>query len=173
MAGETYGVIEAQRRFRAWMPQLTTHGQSSVYGAMLGFFSIDGTATPTVPQLAALVRMHPESVRKILRQLETIGALMRVGDRPVQSADGVARGGRVPVWSIPNQASEGLPGMESQPSREPIPTKPRKHPNQASEGLPLNVERLKEAESLDPKTCPHVPVDSDGYCTACKTEVAS
>ncbi|MEX1037866.1 MAG: hypothetical protein WDZ96_03305 [Acidimicrobiia bacterium] len=102
---DSYGIVEAQRRCRDWMPLLKTTGQRAVYGAMLAFFSIDGTSTPTNTQLAEVVGMHPSSVRKILGQLETIGALMRVGDRPVMSSAGVARGGRIVIWSIPKRAA--------------------------------------------------------------------
>jgi hypothetical protein len=59
MAEETYGVIEAQRRFRKWMPYLRTLGQRAVYGALLSFFSMDGAATPTAPQIVELVDRGP------------------------------------------------------------------------------------------------------------------
>jgi hypothetical protein len=64
---------------------------------------------------------------------------MRVGERPVLSSEGIARGGRIVVWSIPKRASEGAP---------------------------LKVEKLKASE------CLHLPVDDDGYCTACGTELS-
>ncbi len=141
MAEETYGVVEAQRRFREWMPYLKTLGQRAVYGALLSFFSIDGTATPTASQLAKLVRMHPASVRKIMRQLEEIGAVVRVGERPNLTAAGVARGGRIPVFSIPKRASEGASG-DSQARSEAIPSAPKRVPKRASKGAQLNVEKL-------------------------------
>lgn len=145
---DTYGVIEAQRRFRDWAPELKTLGQRAVYGALLGFFSVDGTASPTYGQLAQLVGMHPSSVRKIIGQIEEIGAVMRVGDRPILSASGLAHGGRVVIWSFPKRASEGATG-ESHVRREPVPSAPRDRPKRASEGAPLNVEMLKALRAIE------------------------
>ena len=163
MGSDTYGVVEAQIRFRQWMPQLKTTGQRAVYGAMLGYFGIDGRATPTARQLAALTRFTSRSVRRIIVQLEEIGALMRVGERPVVSSDGVARGGRVVIWSIPIGPLEDLVGEEPQEDREPVPIGPRSTPNRTPEGPPLKVEKLKAAD------CLHRPIDTEGYCTACGT----
>ena len=97
----TFGVVEAQRRFRYWSPTLATTGQRAVYGAMLAFAGMDSVITPTYDQLAGTVGMHPSSVRRIVGELEQRGALMRVGDRPVTTGAGVAKGGRIPKWAIP------------------------------------------------------------------------
>lgn len=167
-AADPYGVIEAQRRFRAWMPTLDTHGQREVYGAVLGYFSIDGTATPTAEQLATLCSMHVQSVRRILRQLIEFGALVEVGRRPVLNREGIARGGSVAIWTIPPAPSGvqvGVSEMDSHPRPVAIPPAPKSRPTRAPEGAPLKVEKLKAAN------CSHSAMDEDGYCTACGSDV--
>ena len=182
MADELYGVLEAQRRCREWMPHLKTNGQTAVYGALLTFFSMDGTATPSYPQIAELVRMHPSSVRKILGQLEELGALMRVGERPRLDSRGIAHGARLVIWSIPTRASEGAGGVDSQARPNAIPSAPKRGSKRALRGAPLKVEKLRGSkepktdpspERNNPKDCSHQATDDEGYCAGCLTQVVA
>lgn len=173
-----YGVVEGQRRAREWLPHLRTPGQRVVLGVMLAFCGLDGLIQPTYGQIAELAGYHPSSARKIVGQLERMGALMRAGERPVLDAEGVARGGRVIVWSIPTRASEGAHGNTSQPRRAAIPSAPFNGSKRASRGAPLKVGKLKSlehttggvAERFEPSQCPHNAKDDEGYCTACWTQ---
>lgn len=162
MARETYGIIEAQRRFREWMPHLSNEGERTVYGALLSYFGMDGKATPTAAQLASLTDYQSRSVRRILQRLEKAGALMRVGSRPVADSHGLARGGSIPIWTIPSRTLEG-PGGDSQQDPNPIPAGPKRTSSRTELGHPLIVEKLK------PSDCRHLPIDEEGYCTACGT----
>jgi hypothetical protein len=177
MNTEFYGVVEAQRRAREWFPLLRTPGQRIVFGVLLAFFSLDGTATPTATAVAGLAGMHPQSVRKSLKQLEEIGAIARVGDRANLNADGIARGSRIAIWTIPNCADR-LAWESAQLRPEPIPPAPKRVSRRASGGSPLKVEKLNDdwttggtAEPYSPDRCPHHPVDADGYCTGCHSQV--
>ena len=83
-------------------------------------------------------------VRKILGQLEELGALMRVGERPRLDSGGVAHGGQLIIWSIPKRASEGAGGVGSQARPDAVPSAPKPGAKRASEGAPLKVEVIEE-----------------------------
>ena len=152
---ELYGVIEAQRRYRGWMPFLRTLGQRAVFGCLLGFMSLDGNCTPTAPQIASECELHVQAVRKILRQLEEeVGCVMRMGSRANLSSDGVARGSRIPIRTFPPAPTDS--GGDSQLSREPIPPAPKAAPTRASGNSPLKVEELKGIEGC-------AKCDSNGF----------
>ena len=126
------------------------------------FCNLDGTFTPTYGQVAELVDMNPNSVRRITRRLWELGALIRVADRPVIN-EGIARGGRIPVWSIPLAPSEArLEDPHSRPKA--VPSAPKRAPTRASKGAPLRVEKLNPAGCSHPN-----PEDPDGYCYDCDT----
>lgn len=149
-------------------------------GVMMSFCGLDERIQPTYKQVADLAGMHPSSARRIAGQLEDIGALVRIGERPVLSAEGVARGGRVVIWSIPKRASQGAGRDIGQASTPSIPGASHIESRRAAEGATLKVERLKPqrehttggvAATYPKETCPHLPIDEDGWCTACLSQI--
>ena len=177
---DTYGIVEIVIRARGWHPEMRTLGQLAVFGVMLTFCDQKtGTFTPTNPQVAEATGLHPSSVRRIVKELETVGALTRVGQRSVRTAEGIARGGNIPIWSVPPAPSDAHSG-NPHPRPNNTPPAPKQGSTRAPEGAPLKVEKLKEEKEsktdpspkkLDPQTCRHRAKDEDGYCTACGSQV--
>ncbi len=169
---ETYGLLEILRRARGWMPKLRTSGQRCVFGALIMFSDHrNGIFTPTYGQIADLTGYHESSVRRITKQIEAIGAIVRVGDRPVATAEGIARGGKVPLRSVP-PAPPNARVDQTQRRNFDTPPAPRMSSTRSFGGTPLKVEELSESifssnSKLDPAECDHRPVDEDGYCTKC------
>ena len=174
---DTYGIIEALRRTRQWTPLLKTEGQRLVLLALASFCGTDGQIQPTSRQVADVTGYRSRSVRRIIPQLEDRGAIARIGERPVIDSDGIARGGRIIIWTIPIGPSEDLVG-DSQEDSNRIPIGAEPNPNRTLRGTTLKVEKLKEhktnpsPEKNDPQTCGHRVVDDDGYCTACASQVS-
>ena len=169
MSDSLYGIVEANRRARGWFPELMTIGQRAVYGILLSFCGLDGQITPTYQQLAQLADMHQSSARRIVKQLETLEAIVRIGDRPVLTSGGIAKGGRIIIWSIPPAPSEAHLANSQARSRA-IPSAPKTTSKRALRGAPLKVEVEKKLQTDE---CPHIPIDEDGYCTACSTQVTN
>ncbi len=174
---ETYGIVEIVIRARGWHPEMRTLGQLAVFGVMLTFCDQKiGIFTPTYPQIAQLTGLHPSSVRRIVKELETVGALTRVGRRSVLTAEGIARGGNIPIWSVPPAPLDAHPG-DSHARPNHTPPAPKQGSTRASEGAPLKREKLKESKTdpspkkLDHRSCPHRAMDTEGWCTACGTQV--
>ena len=151
----TFGIVEAAQRARAWAPLARTEGQRLVLLAVVCFVGRDSTASPTSAQLAQVTGYQPSSVRRILKQLESLGAIAQVGQRPVYDRDGAGRGGRVAVWQIPPAPLEDtvplLPvsdGGDHHPRPGATPLSPPGLPTVSSEGAPLGVEEV-ESEVFD------------------------
>lgn len=148
---ELYGILQAAPETRRWLPYLGSEGQRLVLSVLtLHVESEHSLASPSAVDLAAMCGYHPQSVRRILGQLEEVGVLTCVGSRPVYSLNGTAHGGRIRVWAvnsapaeITNSASKGLLGNESHARPGSLPSAPWKPPNSASEGA-----RLKDLKDL-------------------------
>lgn len=102
---QPYGIILAAQRARWWLPRLGGKNgkvDRAVVSALVLFVEVDGTASPTAPQLAEATHLHVQTVRVALRRLsEKGGPLAKIGERPVYSDDGDRyKGGRVGVYAI-------------------------------------------------------------------------
>ena len=146
-------MVEAGRRVRDhWARQCTTEGQQRVLMMLVLFTGKMSIAEPTAVQLAQCLGMHPGSVRRILQQLETLGAVTRVGTRPVYTSSGTAHGSKVPQWSIspaPVGATDTGPhprtGVELAPSHPRTPAESlalTSHPNSTPRARHWEVGKL-------------------------------
>lgn len=113
---DSFGIVEASQRARAWCPMLETKAQRAVLMAIVMFMRKESYADPAASQLAPIVGMEVNSVRRTLRQLEALGAIVSVGSRPVYDSAGTGRGGKVSQWAVP-PAPGGSVGDLSHPRR--------------------------------------------------------
>jgi len=156
------------------MVQLRNSGQRSVFGALVMFCSQKtGVFTPTYGQVAHLTGFHESSVRRIVKELEEIGAVVRVDERSVLTAEGIARGGKVPIRTIPPAPQAARVG-DYESRNTDTPPAPSSTATRSSDGAPLKNEKLTEAVfNSDSKIpfdeCDHRPMDDEGYCTKCET----
>lgn len=175
MAG--YGIVEAARRARSWCPLLETEGQRLVLLTLVAFMRSDSVADPTSGQLRDVCGYHPSSIRRILGQLEELGAISPTGHRPVYDRDGVGRGGKVTLWMIPPAPSGATVApaplaatvVNSHPRPGARPPAPSSTPTRASEGAPLRTEKLREEESTSSiEECDHdFGSGLPGFCSKC------
>ena len=156
---DLYGILRAAPDARGWLPALKSEGQRLVLSVLtLHVESEHSLASPSAVALGELCGYHPQSVRRILGQLEEAGVLTCVGSRPVYTLNGTAHGGRIRIWAvnsvpgeITNRASEGLVGNDSHARPGSLPTAPWKPPNSASEGAPSEeLKDLKRAAADSP-----------------------
>ena len=164
MVTPTWGIVEGAQRARDWMPLLGTEGQRLILACVVLFMNADSTSDPTIDQLVAVSRFHRRSVRRLLKQLEELGALSLAGTRPVHDSKGVGRGGKVNLWSVPpapNEAHLALAPNTAQVGNSQVrpgefPSAPGSAANGAQLGALLSTE-LTEQENL---SCAHEFEDS-------------
>lgn len=121
MQRELYGILQAAPEARRWLPHLESKGSSAVLAIMTLFVETSSSlASPSVTELSRLSGYHRSSVHRFLGDLEQRGVLTRVSSRPVYDLNGVAKGGKVPVWAlnpapdvITTDASDGTVGVNA------------------------------------------------------------
>lgn len=155
MVTPTWGIVEGAQRARSWMPSLGTEGQRLILACVVLFMGADSTSGPTIGQLVAVSGFHRRSVRRLLNQLEELGALSLVGTRPVYDSKGVGRGGKVNLWTVPVAPDEAHMG-DSQWRPGARPGAPGSAASGAQLGAPLIVD-LVDKENL---SCAHEFEDS-------------
>ena len=122
MARETYGLLEAARRARDWMPHLKHDGQAIVLAAIVFYTDAAGVSDPSGWQ-AGMGRRSDISARRIFGELEELGVIQEVGTRPTFNESGRPKGGKVKMWSIcPTDHLDDQVGNASQPITKRLPT---------------------------------------------------
>ena len=142
MARETYGLLEAARRARGWMPRLKHDGQAIVLAAIVFYTDKAGVSDPSGWQ-AGMGRRSEISARRIFGELEDLGVIQQMGTRPTFNKSGRPKGGRVRMWSVcPTDHLDDQVGVVSQPITDNVPTDHETAPNRSPGRSPLNTESL-------------------------------
>jgi hypothetical protein len=145
MAKESFGIVAAAQRARAWAPHLDSYGQRLILAGLVVYMGADSMSDPTIGQLAAWSGFKPASVSRILTALCDE---MRV----IAPVDGRSRGRRATRWMIqpppPGDGSTLTVGQGSViPNPHPGEVNPHPGSSQPSpQGDPTEVSEISEGE---------------------------
>ena len=119
---ESFGIVAAAQRARAWSPLLATAGQRLVLSGLVVHTGADSVSDPSIGtiekpgQLADFTGYTPRAIRRILTELTDLGVIAPLSDR--------SPGGRnkTTKWTIrPSETWTGESGLlveKPGPSRE-------------------------------------------------------